>query len=321
MRKPKVFISRMIPERPLRMIEAECEVTVWEGDMPPSREALLAAVAEVDGLVSMLTERIDEEVLAAAPRLKVVSNFAVGYDNVDVAALTARGIPLGNTPGVLTEATADQAFALLLAAARRVVEGVEYVRGGEWRTWNPIQLLGSDVSGATVGIVGLGRIGHAFAKRAQGFGMKILYHGGSNEGFAQDVGAEKVGLERLLRESDFVSLHVPLTAETRHLIGERELGMMKSSAILINTARGGVVDPAALLAALQAGEIRAAGLDVTEPEPIAADHPLVDLSNCIVVPHLGSATLAVREKMGMLAAENVLAGVRGERLPNWVNEG
>ena len=317
--KPKVFVSRTIPDKPRQLIATACDAAFWERNMPPSREALLAAVVDADGLVSMLTERIDDELLAAAPKLKVISNYAVGFDNVDVAAATKRGIPVGNTPGVLTEATADQAFALLLAAARRVVDGVHYVRNGEWRTWNPIQLLGRDVTGATVGIVGLGRIGHAFAKRARGFDMRILYHGGSNQAFADDVDAKRVDLDTLLRESDYVSLHVPLNEATQKLIGKQELDLMKPTAILINSARGGVVDSDALLAALQAGKIGGAALDVTDPEPISAEHPLVHHPNCIVVPHLGSATWPVREKMGMLAAKNLLAGLRGEPLPNCVN--
>lgn len=317
--KPNVFISRTIPERPYKLITEACNVTVWDEETPPPRRELLRAVRSADGLLSMLTEQVDTELIDAAPNLKVISNYAVGYDNVDVAAATARGIPVGNTPGVLTEATADQAFALLLAAARRLVEGVAYVRDGEWKTWYPLQLLGYDVHGATLGVIGLGRIGHAMAVRARAFGMKIIYHGGSNTDYAKSVKAQAVDLPTLLRESDFVSLHVPLTTETRYLIAERELAMMKRSAVLVNTARGGVVKTDALVAALQAGEIGAAALDVTEPEPISADHPLVHLPNCIVVPHLGSATRATRERMGMLAAENLLAGLRGERLPNCVN--
>lgn len=317
--RPKIFISRMIPDKPLELLNAHCEVDVWAEEMPPSREQLIKAVASVEGIVSMLTEKIDAELLEVAPKLKVISNYAVGYDNVDVAAATAHGIPVGNTPGVLTEATADQAFALLLAAARRLMEGVTYIRNGEWETWNPIQLLGFDVYGRTLGIIGLGRIGHAVAKRAQGFGMNILYHGGSNEAFAQAVGATKVDFETLLKKSDFITLHTPLTKKTRHMIDARALGLMKETAVLVNTARGGVVDSEALVAALQDGRIGAAALDVTDPEPIAADHPLVHMPNCLVVPHLGSATRHTREQMGMLAAENLLAGLRGEPLPHCVN--
>lgn len=317
--KPRVFISRMIPEKPLKMIEAKCDVHIWDKDTPPPRAKLLDELSLADGLVSMLTEKIDKEAFNAMTKLKVVSNYAVGYDNIDLEAATEAKIPVGNTPGVLTETTADQAFALLLSAARRVVEGVEYVRNDEWKTWNPIQLLGRDVHGATLGIIGLGRIGYAVARRAQGFGMKILYHGGSNLQFAEKVGAKKVDLDTLLQESDYISIHTPLTDTTRGFIGERELSLMKKTAILINTARGGVIDSDALLQALQSGTIGAAALDVTDPEPIASTHPLVNLANCIVVPHLGSATWQTRERMGILATENLLAGLRGEPLPHCVN--
>lgn len=317
--RPRVFISRMIPEKPLALIRASCEVIVWEQEMPPSRPILLEMLASVDGIVSMLTERMDQAALDAAQKLRVISNFAVGYDNVDVAAATLRGIPVGNTPGVLTEATADQAFMLMLAGARRLVESVQYIRDGNWQTWYPLQLLGQDVHGATLGIIGLGRIGHAMAKRGRGFDMRILYHGGSNQEYAQDVGAQAVDLDTLLRESDFVSIHVPLNDSTRRLIGARELALMKASAVLVNTARGGIVDTAALVDALQRGVIACAALDVTDPEPIPPDHPLMKLPNCVIAPHLGSATWKTRERMGMLAAENLLAGLRGERLPYCVN--
>lgn len=317
--KPRVFISRNIPEKPLKMIEAECEVHVWDDELPPPRPKLLDQLALADGAVVMLTERIDQEVLDAAPKLRVLSNFAVGYDNIDVAALTARKIPVGNTPGVLTETTADQAFALLMAASRRLVEGVEYIRDGKWQTWYPLQLLGHDVHGATLGIIGLGRIGYAMAKRAQGFGMQILYYGGSTREYAERTGAKPVDLDKLLRESDFISIHTPLTENTRGLISSRELGLMKETAILINTARGGIIDTEALVDALTNNKIAYAALDVTEPEPIPANHPLVALENCIVVPHLGSATWATRERMGILATENLLAGLRGEILPHCVN--
>lgn len=317
--KPRVFISRMIPEKPLKIIEAECEVHIWDEELPPPRPKLLDELALSDGVVSMLTEKIDAEALIAAPTLRVISNYAVGYDNIDVNAATQRNIPVGNTPGVLTETTADQTFALLLASARRLVEGVNYVRNGDWQTWNPIQLLGRDVHGATLGIVGLGRIGYAVAKRAQGFGIKILYHGGSNPEFAQKSGAEEVDFDTLLQQSDFISIHTPLNDETHHMIDARAFSLMKETAILVNTARGGVVDSDALVSALQNGEIAGAALDVTDPEPISPEHPLVNLANCIVVPHLGSATWQTRERMGMLAAENLLAGLRGEILPHCVN--
>jgi lactate dehydrogenase-like 2-hydroxyacid dehydrogenase len=301
------------------MIEPHCEVHIWEAETPPPRDKLLEELALADGAIVMLTEKMDKETFDAATKLKVLSNYAVGYDNIDVAAAIAHKIPVGNTPGVLTETTADQAFALLMAAARRLVEGVQYIRDGQWQTWYPLQLLGRDIYKATLGIVGLGRIGHALAKRAQGFGMRIIYYGGSNEDYAKETGAKAVDFDTLLKESDFISLHSPLNENTRSLISSRELGLMKNTAILINTARGGVVDSEALLKALQNGDIAYAALDVTDPEPIAADHPLVHLANCIVVPHLGSATWATRERMGILAAENLLAGLRGEPLPHCIN--
>lgn len=319
--KPRVYISRIIPEKPLKMIEAVCDVYIHDADTPPSRPQLLDELAQADGLISMLTESIDKEAFDAAPKLKVISNYAVGYDNIDINAATERNIPVGNTPGVLTETTADQTFALLLASARRLVEGVNYVRENQWQTWNPIQLLGCDIHGATLGIIGLGRIGYAVAKRAKGFGMNILYQGGSNIAFAEKVDARKVSLEQLLRDSDFVSIHTPLTKKTRGMIGAEELALMKETAILINTARGAIVDTDALVEALKNGKISAAALDVTEPEPIAADHPLVTMANCIVVPHLGSATWQTRERMGIIAAENLLAGLAGEPLPHCVNPG
>lgn len=317
--KPRVFISRRIPQKPLEMAQAVCDVHLWDDNNPPPRPKLLDELARADGVITMLTEIMDEAAFIAAPKLKVVSNYAVGYDNIDVASATQRGIPVGNTPGVLTETTADQAFMLLLAMARRLVESVEYVRNGEWNTWYPLQLLGQDVHGGALGIIGLGRIGYAMAKRAQGFGMKILYHGGSNLEFAKKVGAQKVGLDTLLAQSDFVSIHAPLTDKTRYLIGKDALEKMKATAMLINTARGAIVDSDALLTALTSGTIAAAALDVTDPEPIPMDHPLVALDNCIVVPHLGSATQQTRERMGLIAVENLLAGLRGEQLPHCVN--
>lgn len=290
--------------------------------MPPAREVLLQRVRGLEGLLSLLTDRVDAEVMdAAGPQLKVISNFAVGFDNVDVEAATARGIPVGNTPGVLTETTADLAFALLMAAARRIVEGADYVRAGRWRTWGPTLLLGYDVHGATLGIVGLGRIGQALARRASGFRMKVIYYDpycDADKGAA--VGAEvRCTLEELLAEADFVSLHVPLSAETHHLIDARALSRMKPTAVLINTSRGPIVNPDALYEALVAGQIAYAALDVTEPEPLPADHRLLTLPNCLVVPHIASASWATRTRMAVMAAENLLAGLRGERLPNCVN--
>lgn len=316
--KPKVYVTRLVPEEGLGMLRDACDIEVWEGELPVPRDVLLEKVRDIDGLYSLLTDRVDEELLDNAPRLRVVSNMAVGYDNIDVAACTARGIPVGNTPGVLTDTTADFAWTLLMAAARRVVEGVDYVRAGRWKTWGPMLLMGPDVHGATLGIVGIGRIGQAMARRARGFGMRILYY----DPYVPDAGIEgaaSVDLDTLLAESDFVTLHVPLTDTTQHLIGRDELRKMKSSAILINTARGGVVDPDALYEALQDGQITRAALDVTEPEPIPTDHPLLTLPNCIVVPHIASASIATRTKMATMAAENMLAGLKGEPLPNCVN--
>lgn len=322
MSKPRVFVTRIIPAGGLDPVRQACDADVWPEDVPPPRAVLLDRVRGVDGLLSLLTDRVDAELLdAAGPSLKVVSNFAVGYDNVDVGQTTARGIPVGNTPGVLTETTADLAFALLMAAARRVVEGADYVRAGKWRTWGPTLLLGYDVHGATLGIVGMGRIGLALARRAAGFDMKVIYYDPfCSAGKGAAMGAEvRCSLDELLAESDFCSLHVPLNADTRHLIDARALARMKPSGVLINTSRGPVVDPDALFDALSAGRPAYAALDVTEPEPLPADHKLLTLPNCLVVPHIASASHATRTRMAEMAAENLLAGLRGERLPNCVN--
>lgn len=317
--KPRVFITRKVPDVVLEMLQDDCDLHVWDKLIPPPRPKLLDELALADGIIPMLTEIMDTEAFDAAPKLKVVSNYAVGVDNIDVQEATQRGIPVGNTPGVLTDATADLAVTLLLAAARRIPESMQYVNNGDWQTWSPTAMLGKDVSGATAGIIGLGRIGYAFAKRAAAFDMRILYYGGSNAAYAESVGAKAVDLPTLLRESDYVSLHVPLKDDTRHMIGADELAQMKNDAILINTARGGVVDSAALRHALQNSVIGAAALDVTDPEPISPDDPLLTLSNCIVVPHIGSATIRTRERMGIIAAENLLAGLRGDPLPHTVN--
>jgi lactate dehydrogenase-like 2-hydroxyacid dehydrogenase len=320
--KPRVLVTRVIPDAGLDRVREACEVDLWEDELPPPHEELLARVAGKDGLLSLLTDRVDDELLdAAGPQLKVVSNFAVGFDNIDVPALTRRKVPAGNTPGVLTETTADLAFALLMAAARRIPESVDYVRAGKWRTWGPMLLMGVDVHGATLGIVGFGRIGREMARRGRGFGMRILYHDvqpATPEDEAE-LGARRVEMAELLRESDFVSLHVNLTDETHHLIDADALRAMKSSAVLVNTSRGPVVDPDALERALRDGEIFAAGLDVTEPEPLPADHPLVRLPNCVVVPHIASASRVTRDRMAEMAAANLLAGLRGEPLPTPIN--
>ncbi len=317
--KPKVYVTRSVPEEGIRMLQQECEVEQWEDELPIPREILLEKVPDIEGLYCLLTERVDQDLLDAAPHLRAVSNMAVGYDNIDVDACTARGIPVGNTPGVLTDTTADLAFALLMAAARRIVEAADYVRAGRWKTWGPMLLMGQDVHGATLGIVGMGRIGRTVARRALGFDMRILYHDPYTSQAELDVDATKVDMDALLTESDFVTLHVPLTETTHHLIGREELLAMKPTARLINASRGGVVDHDALHDALQEGQIAYAALDVTEPEPIPADHPLLDLPNCIVVPHIGSASVATRTKMATMAAENLLAGLRGEPMPHCVN--
>ena len=320
--RPRVFISRLIPDDGIDPVVAACDTQVWEGELPPPRAELLAAVAGCDGVLTLLTDKVDDEFLdAAGPQLKVVSNYAVGFDNVDVPACTARGVAVGNTPGVLTETTADLAWALLMAAGRRLPEGDRYVRAGRWRTWGPLLLLGPDVHGATIGIVGFGRIGQAVARRAMGFGMTILYHDVQRADAAVEAayGATFLPLEELLPLADFVSLHVNLTRETQSLIDAEKLGWMKRTAILVNTSRGPVVNSADLAAALRSGEIAAAALDVTDPEPIPVDDPLVGLDNCLIVPHIASASRATRARMAEMAAANLLAGVRGARIPTPVN--
>jgi glyoxylate reductase len=320
--RPKVFVSRLIPDEGIAAITAATDARVWDGDLPPPRADLLAAVRGCDGVVTLLTDKVDDEFLdAAGPQLKVVSNYAVGFDNVDVPACTARGVAVGNTPGVLTETTADLAWALLMAAARRLPEGDRYVRAGNWKTWGPLLLLGPDVHGATIGIVGFGRIGQAVARRAQGFGMTILYQDVQRAApeVEAEFGATYLPLEELLPRADFVTLHVNLTHDTHGLINAEKLSWMKPTAVLVNTSRGPVVNGAALAEALRAGTIFAAALDVTDPEPIPADDPLLSLDNCLVVPHIASASRATRGKMAEMAAANLLAGVRGERIPTPVN--
>jgi glyoxylate reductase len=320
---PRVYVTRIIPEGGLRLVREACDAEIWEGETPPPRKVLLDKVRGIDGLLSLLTDKIDAELMdAAGPQLKVISNYAVGYNNIDVEAATERGIAVGNTPGVLTDTTADMAFTLLMAAARRVVEGADYVGAGKWRTWGPTLLLGRDIHHATLGIIGFGRIGRTVAKRAQGFEMEVLFYDPmveADDPEAQELGAKGVDLDTLLAESDFVTVHVPLMDETHHMIGTDALHKMRSTAILINTSRGPVVDPDALYQALAEGEIAYAALDVTEPEPISMDSPLLDLPNCIIVPHIASASIATRTRMAEIAAENLIAGLRGQPLPAWVN--
>jgi lactate dehydrogenase-like 2-hydroxyacid dehydrogenase len=319
--RPKAFVARRIPEEGLDLVRAACEMDLWDGALPPRRDELLRRIAGVDGALTLLTDKVDDEFLdAAGPGLRVVSNYAVGFDNIDVAACARRGVRVGNTPGVLTETTADLAFALMMAAARRLPEGSRFVRDGNWKTWDPLLLLGPDVHGSTIGIVGFGRIGQAVARRAHGFGMEILYHDLESlpSSVTEPLGATYLPLEQLLPRSDFVTLHVNLSPVTRHLINDETLAQMKPTAVLVNTSRGPVVDQAALAAALRDGVIWAAALDVTDPEPIPMSDPLVGLDNCLIVPHIASASRATRGKMAEMAAENLLAGVRGEPLPTEV---
>ena len=318
--KPKVYVTRLLPQVAMDKIQAFCDAKVWEGDLPPARDMLLQNVVGVQGLLSLLTDKVDAELMDRAPNLKVVSNCAVGFDNVDVKEATKRRILVGNTPGVLTETTADFAFALLMAAARRVVEGDRVVRAGKWKTWGPMILLGQDIHNATLGIVGFGRIGIAVARRAKGFGMRILYTDiVRNKQAENELGLEYVTMERLLGESDFITIHTNLTPETHHLIGRKQFENMKPTAILVNTSRGPIVDNMALYDALRTGKIGYAALDVTEPEPIPVDHPLLTLENIVVVPHIASASVATRTKMALMAAENLIAGLKGEMPPNPVN--
>jgi glyoxylate reductase len=306
----RVFVTRRIPGDALERLAAEHQVEVWEGRLQPSHAKLLEKAGEVEGLLSLLTDRIDADLIAACGKLRVISNYAVGVDNVDVEAATERGIPVGFTPDVLTEATADATFALLLASARRVVEGDQVVRAGRWLTWEPTLLLGQDVYGKTLGIVGMGRIGKAVARRAEGFGMEVIQHSSSSG----------VPLDELLERSDFVSLHAPLTEESRGMIDEEQLRRMKPTAILINTSRGPLIDSGALTRALAAGWIAGAALDVADPEPIPKGHPLLDAPNLILNPHIASASIEARTAMANLAVDNLLAGLAGEPLPKSVNQ-
>ncbi|EAX47745.1 D-isomer specific 2-hydroxyacid dehydrogenase, NAD-binding [Thermosinus carboxydivorans Nor1] len=315
-----VYVTRRIPDTALDVLRQRCNVEVNPEDRVLTRDELLAKVTGRDAVLCLLTDTIDDAVLAAAGKqCRIFANYAVGYNNIDVAAATKRGIFISNTPDVLTAATADMAWALLFAVARRVVEGDKFTRAGKFHGWGPLLMLGQEVTGKTVGIIGAGRIGAAFARRAKGFDMKILYTGRSRKpDFERETGATYVDFDTLLREADFISLHVPLTPETYHLIGERELKLMKPTAILINTARGPVVDEKALVAALRRGEIWGAGLDVFENEPALAEG-LAELDNVVIPPHLGSATLETRTKMGLVAVENILAALDGRMPPNCLN--
>ncbi len=320
MAKPKVFVTRLMPEEGLAIVREAADAKIWQDDLPPPHDVLLEQVREVDGLLSLLTDRVDAHLMDSAPRLRVVSNLAVGYDNIDIPAATTRGIPIGNTPGVLTDTTADFAFTLLMAAGRRLQEGIDYVRAGKWKTWGPMLLMGQDIHGATLGIIGFGRIGQGMAARSAGFGMRVLYYDvHRRQDLEQSMGVTYADLDTLYRESDFITIHTDLNEQTRHMINQDALAKMKRTAVVINTARGPIVDPDALYIALKSGRIGGAALDVTEPEPIPVDSPLLTLPNCIVVPHIASASVATRGKMARVAANNLVAGLRGERLPACVN--
>ena len=321
MPKPNVFVSRVIPSAGLNKVREFCRAEVWHEQMPPPYDVLKGKLADCEGLLSMLTENVNAELLAAATHLKVVSNYAVGFNNIDVEACTARGIAVGNTPGVLTDATADFAFSLMCAAARHVVEGDRYVRAGKWKTWEPRGHRGMELFRATIGIVGMGRIGFAMAYRcARGFDMKVLYHDQHrNQQAEQELGAEFADMDKLLRESDFVSVHCDLNDSTRGLMNAEAFAKMKKTAVYINDARGAIHDQQALYEALRDGEIAAAGIDVSDPEPIAMDDPLLTLRNVVISPHIASATFVARDRMAIIAADNLIAGLKGEPLPCPVN--
>lgn len=320
MKKPKVYVTRRLPQKALDMIAAECEMQVNPYDRVMTRQELEEAIKEVDGILCLLTDSIDVSLLNLNPNLKVLANYAVGFNNIDVAACTQRRIAVSNTPGVLTETSADLAWALIMTVARRIVEADRFTREGKFDGWGPMMFLGGDVCGKTLGVVGMGRIGQAVVRRAKGFDMKVIYYNTNRKSEAEEnaLGVEYRELDSLLLEADFVSLHVPLMAETVHLIGEGELKMMKNTAYLINTARGPVVDEKALVKALREGEIAGAGLDVFEQEP-KLEEGLASLDNVVILPHIASASTDTRTKMAMMAAENLLAGLKGEKMPNIIN--
>ncbi|MEM6646815.1 MAG: D-glycerate dehydrogenase [Bacteroidota bacterium] len=297
-------------------LREHAEVDLWAHDLPPDYPTLAERVADCDGLLCMLTDTVDATLIESSPRLKVISQMAVGYDNIDVAAATARGIGVGHTPGVLSDATADLTWALILGVARRVVESMQFITDGQWKTWYPLGLLGMDLKGATLGIIGMGRIGQAAARRAMGFDMKVLYTGPREK---PGVDATYVPMDTLLAESDIVSLHCPLTPDTHHLLNADAFAKMKPGSIVVNTARGAVVDQDALLDAVRSRHLAGAGLDVTDPEPIDPSHPIMHEPRIIVTPHIGSASQWTRQKMSEMTVDNLLAGLRGDPLPFTVN--
>jgi len=316
--KPKVYVTRRLPEIAWHELIKSCQVDVWDHETSPAPyQEIKTRIHDKEGLLCLLTDRIDAELIDSAPELKVISQCAVGYDNIDIKAANERGILIGNTPGVLTDATADLTFALLLAGARRLGEAIDYVKAGKWQTWGLTILLGREVHGRTLGIIGLGRIGTALAKRARGFDMRVLYYDITRHPRKEiDLGIEYKEFDELLIESDFVSLHVNLTNETRGMINKQAFEHMKQTAILINTSRGSVIDSEALYQALLTKQIAYACLDVTDPEPLPPDHPILELPNLIIVPHIASATIESRNKMALMAVKNLIAGLYGDPLPN-----
>ncbi|MFQ6075167.1 MAG: glyoxylate reductase [Candidatus Bathyarchaeia archaeon] len=321
MARIRVFATRKLPGPGLKNLRKLFSVRAFPEDRAPTREELIEGVKERDGILTTVADKIDGEVMDASDRLKVVSNVAVGFDNIDLKAATERGIYATNTPGVLTETVADFAWALMFAVARRVVEADKFTRAGEWKGWGPLLMCGGDIYGKSLGIVGLGRIGSAVAKRARGFDMRVMYHDiVRKEALEEELGLEYVSLEKLLSESDFVTLHVNLTPQTRHMIGEKELSLMKETAYLINTARGPVVDERALIKALREGTIAGAGLDVFEKEPVSPRNPLMEFNNVVVAPHAASGSVETRIKMTNMAIENLTAVLQGRVPPNLVNK-
>jgi len=321
MTRPKAYITRRIPQPALDIVASACDYAIWDNEeQPVPRDVLFREAADADGVLTILSERIDQEFLDAAPRCRVVANMAVGYDNVDLPALTRRGVLLTNTPGVLTETTADLAWTLLMAAGRRIVEGQKLIEAGKWASWSPMFMVGQDIYGATLGIVGAGRIGTALARRAAGFNMRLLYHNRRPAPeLEQQTGAEYRVLDDLLREADYIVVLLPLSNETRGMFGAREFALMKPTAVFVNAARGPIVKELELAQALKQGRPWAAGLDVFEKEPIGPDHPLLSLPNVVAVPHIGSATVATRTRMATTAATNLVAALTGQPVPNPVN--
>jgi glyoxylate reductase len=321
MAKPKVFVTRMIPAAGLDRVQRACDADIWSHQLPPAPDVLVEKLADCDGVLSMLTDRFDAAVMDELPRLRVVSNYAVGFNNIDVKAATERGIAVGNTPGVLTDATADMAFCLLIAAARRVVEGHSYTLAGQWKTWEPLGHIGQDLTGRTLGIVGMGRIGFALAQRCHGgWGMQVLYHDVyRNEKAEKELSARQVDFDALLAQSDFVSVHTDLNDTTRGMFNAAAFRKMKPTAVFINTARGPIMVQRDLADALRDGVIFAAGLDVTDPEPPSMNDGLMGLPNVVIAPHIASATVATRNAMAEIAADNMILGIEGKPLRCWVN--